>query len=451
LPYVPNTDRDRDEMLATIGASSLEELFPGVPSELRFEGPLDVPGPLSELEVDRHLRSLADRNATARDGLSFLGAGVYEHAVPSVVRHVTSMPQFSTAYTPYQAEASQGTLQSIYEFQTLIARLTGMEVANASLYDGASAVAEAALMAIGATRRRKVVVSSTVSPQVRAVLSTYLAAGDVEIAEAPPEAGVTAVDGLDLLCEGAAAVVVQHPNFFGLLEPVAEVARAAGASGALSVASVDPISLALLRPPGDYGFDLAVGEGQSLGSPPGFGGPLLGFMATKRRHLRRLPGRVIGATADHEGRRGYVMTLQTREQHIRREKATSNICTNQALVALGATVYLSLLGGRGLRELAVQVTSKAHYAAAALARVAGLKLKFGRPFFREFVVELPIPATIVKEGLSAAGIRPGVSCGCYYEGMENCLLVSVTESHSKDDVDTLASAVEAFLAERRAP
>jgi glycine dehydrogenase subunit 1 len=381
--------------------------------------------------------------------LSFLGAGVYEHAVPSVVRHVTSMPQFATAYTPYQAEASQGTLQSIYEFQSLVARLTGLEVANASLYDGASAVAEAALMAIGATRKRRIVVSSTVSPQVRAVLSTYLSASGVEVAEAPLEGGLTAVGRLSGLSEGAAAVIVQHPNFFGLLEPVGEIVRAAQAAGALSIASVDPISLALLKPPGEYGFDVAVGEGQSLGSPPGFGGPLLGFMATTRKHLRRLPGRIIGATTDAEGRRGYVMTLQTREQHIRREKATSNICTNQALVALGAAVYLSLLGGRGLRDLAVQITSKAHYAASALARIAGVGLRFDAPFFREFVVELPVPAAVAKDGLARAGIRPGVRCGCYYEGLEKCLLVSVTERHTKADIDSLASALEAFIADRR--
>jgi glycine dehydrogenase subunit 1 len=449
LPYVPNTDRDREEMLAAIGAASIDELFPGVPAELRLQGALALPGPMSELEVERHVRSLAALDATGPEILSFLGAGVYAHAVPSVVRHVTSMPQFATAYTPYQAEASQGTLQSIYEFQSLIARLTGLPVANASLYDGASAVAEAALLAIGATRRSRIVVSSTVSPRTRAVLSTYTSALDVEVIEAPAEGGATALDGLAGSCEGAAAVVVQHPNFFGLLEPVGEIVGAARAAGALSIASVDPISLAVLKCPGDYGFDIAVGEGQSLGSPPGFGGPLLGFMATTRKHLRRLPGRVIGATTDAEGRRGYVMTLQTREQHIRREKATSNICTNQALSALAACVYLSLLGSEGLRELAVQIASKAHYAASALGRVAGVGLAFERPFFREFVVRLPVPAEVVVASLAGSGIRPGIGCGRYDAGMEDCLLVSVTERHTRDEIDTLASAVEAAVAERR--
>ena len=315
--------------------------------------------------------------------------------------------------------------------------------------DGASAAAEAALMAIGATRRKRVVVSGAASPQLREVLRTYLTALDVELVQAPAENGLTEIGSLDGLSDGAAAVIVQHPNFFGLLEPVGEIAQAARVGGAFSIASVDPISLAVLKPPGDYGVDVAVGEGQSLGSPSGFGGPLLGFMATKRKHLRRLPGRIIGATSDAEGRRGYVMTLQTREQHIRRAKATSNICTNQALAALGAAVYLSLLGREGLRELAVQITSKSHYAASALAGVPGVGLKFQGSFFREFVVELPIAAAAIKDHLSRVGIQPGISCGCYYDGMENCLLVSVTECHSKGDIVALVSALEAVIADRR--
>jgi glycine dehydrogenase subunit 1 len=450
VPYVPNTDDDRREMLAAIGVASVGELFADVPEDLRFRGELDVPGPMSELEVERHVRSLASSNRAERGGRSFLGGGVYAHGVPAVVRHVTSMAQFATAYTPYQAEASQGTLQSIYEFQTLIARLTGLPVANASLYDGASAAAEAALMAIDATGRRKIVVSVTANPQLRTVLGTYTSSLGVELVEAPAEDGLTGLEGLARLSKGASAVVVQHPNFFGLLEPVEEVVRAAHAAGALAVASVDPVALAVLKPPGDHGFDVAVGEGQSLGSPPGFGGPLLGFMATTREHLRRLPGRVIGATTDGQGRRGYVMTLQTREQHIRREKATSNICTNQALSALAATVHLSTLGQTGFRELAVQIASKARYAASAIAAIDGVRLRFGAPFFREFVVELPMPAAAAKDALAAAGIRPGISCGCYYQELENCLLVSVTECHTRGDIDTLASALEAVVERRRA-
>jgi glycine dehydrogenase subunit 1 len=305
-------------------------------------------------------------------------------------------------------------------------------------------------MAVGATRRGKVVVSATSSPQLREVLRTYLEALDVELVEASADGGLTAVSELDRLSEGAAAVIVQHPNFFGLLEPIGEITRVAHAAGGLSVASVDPISLAVLKPPGDRGVDVAVGEGQSLGSPPGFGGPLLGFMAVGRKHLRRLPGRVIGATSDAQGRRGYVMTLQTREQHIRREKATSNICTNQGLVALGAAVYLSLLGEIGLAEVARHVVAKAHYAADALSRIEGVRLRFDGAFFREFVVELPIPAHRVKEDLGTAGIWPGIACGCYYDDMENCLLVSVTERHRRDDIDSLASALSAIVAPGRA-
>jgi glycine dehydrogenase subunit 1 len=443
LPYVPNTDRDREEMLREIGASSLDDLFADVPESLRLDRPLDVPGPLSEQELARHMARLARMNSTPDDVLSFLGGGVYDAHVPSVVSHVTRMPQFSTAYTPYQAEVSQGTLEAIYEFQTLIARLTGMEVANASLYDGSTASAEAALMAVGATGRRKVVVAGTASP---AVIRTYLSSQGIEIVTLPFEGGATDVFRAAREASDAAAVVVQHPNFFGALEQVRALCEAAHSAGALFVTVADPLSLAVLSPPGEYGADIAVGEGQSLGGHMGYGGPLLGFMATTRQHLRRMPGRIIGATTDASGRRGYVMTLQTREQHIRRAKATSNICTNQALVALGVTVYLSLLGKEGLRELALRVAATARYAASALGRVEGVRLAFDRPFFREFVVELPVDAHRIKAALSEAGIWPGISCGCYYDGLDNHLLVSVSERHRREDIDTLASAVEAIVA-----
>jgi len=446
VPYVPNTEHDREEMLRAIGASSMDDLFSTVPADLRTEGELDVPGPLSEAELVRHMRRLASMNRTTDDVVSFLGGGVYDHSVPAVVRHVTGMPQFYTAYTPYQAEASQGTLQSIYEFQSLICRLTGFDVANASMYDGASAAAEACLMAVGIKRKRKILIASSANPALRTVSSTYLEASDIEIVEIPfgPD-GVTDAAALDEHIEGAAVLVVQHPNFFGLLEPVVELSARCEAAGALLVTSVDPLSLAVLKPPSEYGAAIAVGEGQSLGSPVGYGGPLLGFMAAGRKHVRRMPGRIIGETVDTEGRRGYVMTLQTREQHIRREKATSNICTNQGLVALGAAVHLSLLGKKGFRDLAVQVASKAHYAAAAVSKVAGVSLRFEGPFFREFVVDLPVDAHRVKEDLRKAGIWPGVSCGCWYEGMEKSLLISVSEKHTREDIDSLASGLEAVL------
>ena len=445
MPYVPNTDADRREMLREIGASSIDELFGDVPENLRFQGELDVPGPLSEQELVRHLGRLAGMNRTTDDVVSFLGGGIYDHTIPAAVRHITGMPQFATAYTPYQAEASQGTLQSTYEFQSLIARLTGMDVANASLYDGATAAAEAALMAAGAAKRERIVVAGSAAPAVRAVLATYLAASGIELVETPCADGVTDLSALEQAIPGSGAVIVQHPNFFGILEPTAAIAELVAGSGALLVVAADPLSLAVLRPPGEYGADIVVGEGQSLGAPMGFGGPLLGFLATRREHVRRVPGRIIGATADASGRRGYVMTLQTREQHIRRAKATSNICTNEALVALGATAYLSLLGRTGFRDLATHVASKARYAADVLGRVRGVRLRFDRAFFREFVIELPFEAVRVKSELADAGIWPGVSCGCYYDDMANCLLVSVSERHTRHDLDTLASGLEALV------
>jgi len=445
LPYVSNTDRDREEMLREIGAASIEDLFADVPRELRTKTGLDVPGPLSEAELVRHMRSLASMNRTTDDVVSFLGGGIYDHTVPAVVRYVMSMPQFYTAYTPYQAEASQGTLQSIYEFQSLICRLTGLDAANASMYDGASAAAEACLMAVGITRRNKILIAGTANPSLRAVVETYLEASDIEIVELPETCGVTDATTLEAHLPGAAVLLVQHPNFFGLLEPVEELSAKCAEAGVLLAASVDPLSLAVLKPPSDYGASIAVGEGQSLGNPIGYGGPLLGFMAVNRKYLRRMPGRIIGATVDTEGRRGFVMTLQTREQHIRRQKATSNICTNEGLVALGAAVHMSLLGKSGFRELALQVTSKAHYAALALSSVAGVGLRFDGPFFREFVIDLPVPAQRVKDELGRVGIWPGISCGCYYDGMDNSLLVSVSERHTREDIDSLASGLEAII------
>ncbi len=451
MPYVPNTDRDREAMLREIGASSVDDLFSGVPRELRFSGLLDVPGPLSEIELVRHLSELAAMNRTSGDVISFLGGGIYDHAVPAAVHHVTRLPHFYTAYTPYQAEVSQGTLQAIYEFQSLIVRLTGLDVANASMYDGSTAAAEACLMALDATKKRSIVVSGAVSPGVRRVVRTYLEPTGVGIVEVPLRHGLTDHDAVDRALPDAAAVLIQQPNAFGLIEPTEGLAERAARSGALLIASVDPISLALLAPPGAYGADIAVGEAQCIGSPMGFGGPLLGFMAAKRAHVRRLPGRIIGATVDGRGRRGYVMTLQTREQHIRREKATSNICTNEGLVALAATVYLSLLGKDGFRDLAVQVTSKAHYAAGALAAVPGVRVRFPGAFFREFVIELPIDALAARDELAKAGIWPGIPCGSFHEGMERCLLVSVTERHTRADIDSLASALGAIIASRRKP
>jgi len=447
LPYLPHTDGDRAEMLREIGVSSFEELLEQVPSELRTTGPLDLPGPLSEEEVSRRLRALAAMNRVGPDMLSFAGGGIYDHHVPAAVRAVTSMPQFYTAYTPYQAEVSQGTLQSIYEFQTMIARLTGLEVANASLYDGATAAAEGALMGLDVTRGRRVLVSSTVAPSVRRVLTTYLTSSGSELVELPSRDGLTDTEALVDELREKDVVVVQHPNALGLLEPMPALGRAVEDAGALLVASVDPLSLALLKPPAAYGARIAVGEGQSLGIAPAYGGPLLGFMATVRKHVRKMPGRIIGATVDGAGRRGYVMTLQTREQHIRRAKATSNICTNQGLMALAATVHMSLLGRSGFRELAVHIASKARYAARTITAQRGLSLRFEGSFFREFVVETPRPAAVVRSELGRNGVCPGIDCGTLDPALDRCLLVSVTERHTREDIDALATALGSMARE----
>ena len=444
MPYLPHTDADRAEMLREIGASSFEELIESIPEGLRTAEPLDIPGPLSEEEVARHLEALAAMNRPRGRLLSFAGGGVYDHHVPAVVRAVTAMPQFYTAYTPYQAEVSQGTLQSIYEFQTMIARLTGLDVANASLYDGASAAAEAALMGLGITRGDRVLVPSTVSAPIRRVLETYLTSSAAELVEIPSVDGVVDVDRLASVVREKDVVVLQHPNAFGLLEKAHEVGKTVEKAGGLLVASVDPLSLALLKPPSEYGATIAVGEGQSLGMAPAYGGPLLGFMATTRRNVRRMPGRIIGATVDGEGRRGYVMTLQTREQHIRREKATSNICTNQGLMALAAAVHMSLLGRNGFRETAVHVASKARYAAGAITAQEGFTLRFGGPFFREFVVETPRAAEVVRSELGRAGICPGIGLGDVDPKLERCLLISVTERHTREELDELAAALGAL-------
>lgn len=445
MPYVSNTDRDREEMLRTVGVSSIEDLLASIPGEMRLSGALDIPGPMSELALARHVAELASLNAPPRDVISFLGGGVYDHAMPAVVKHVTGMPQFYTAYTPYQAEASQGTLQTIYEYQTLVARLTGMEVANASMYDGASAAAEAALMSLGMSARTGVIVSESVSPAVRSVVRTYLCASGSGVQEVPARQGVTDLSALGPELPRAACLLVQQPNYFGLIEPMQKICEAADAAGAHVVAVVDPVSLALLAPPGEYGATIAVGEGQRLGSAVGFGGPLLGFMAASRRHIRELPGRIIGAATDARGRRGYVMTLQTREQHIRRGKATSNICTNQALNALAAAVYLCALGKEGLRELATQIVARAHYAASSIAGIEGARMRFPGRFFGEFVVQFDSTARVVVDRVAQAGIWPGIDLGRHYPGMDDCLLVSVTELHTRADIDSLVCALEAAI------
>jgi len=449
LSYISNTAADRQEMLAAIGIDTFDELLAPVPDNVRLHSDLNLPLALDEPALVRHLTELANRNLNLQSTLSFLGAGIYDHFRPAVVAALASRGEFATSYTPYQPEVSQGMLQAIYEYQTLICALTQMDLANASMYDAASGIAEAALMAISVSGRPEVVVMGSVHPHYRQVLATYLASTGYQLREvSTPATGM----GLDELRRTVgpqtACVVAQHPNFYGCLEePQALVAIAHGA-GALAILSVDPISLGLLKPPGAYGVDIVVGEGQALGNPMGFGGPLLGFFACNKRFVRSFPGRIVGATVDQQGRRGYTMTLRTREQDIRREKATSNICTNQALLALCATIYLCELGKTGLRQVADLCLQKAHYACDRLSTLPGVQPAFpGVPFFKEFVLRLPVAPESLCERLLARGILAGLPLGSYDARLHDALLVCVTESKTRADIDGFVSEFEHILEE----
>ncbi|MEJ7567398.1 MAG: aminomethyl-transferring glycine dehydrogenase subunit GcvPA [Gaiellaceae bacterium] len=432
------TDSDREEMLAAIGVASVEELFRDIPAALRFEGRLDLEPALSEPELVRHLEELAAKNVDTTKELSFLGAGIYDHYVPAVVDAMLSRGEFLTAYTPYQPEMSQGVLQAIFEYQTAICELTGMDVSNASGYDGTTVAADACLVARDMTGRSKVVLAETLSPQVRQVVKTYAVGFGLEVVEVPHTGGTTDPDLLAAASQDAAAVIFQQPNFFGCLEPAPELAAAANEAGALAVAHVDPVSLGVLEAPGNYGCALAIGEGQGAGNYQSYAGPHYGFLAAKRDYIRRLPGRIIGETTDLNGDRGYVLTLQTREQHIRREKATSNMTTNQTLLALAGLVHLSWLGPQGLRELGGTCLSLGAYAQQRL----GLPLAFpNRPTFKEFAVRVPGSA---RETITAArkhGVHPGYALGRDYEGLDDVLLVAVTEKRSPADIDRLAEVL----------
>ena len=388
MSYVLNTSDDQQEMLRSIGVDSIAALFANIPSSLRLHRALDIPQSMSEIELSQHVQRLASKNTSAEDAVCFLGGGAYDHFIPAVVDAIAGRSEFYTAYTPYQAEASQGSLQAFFEFQTLICELTGLDVSNASLYEGGSSVAEAVLMAMTVTGRSgKVLIAESVHPEYRKTLTTYLANLEPRVETLPTPEGFLNPDDLkNSIDETTCAVVVQHPNFFGCLEEVEAIAAAAHAKGALFIVSFDPISLGLLKAPGAYGADIAVAEGQCLGNPLVYGGPYLGILACREKFLRKIPGRLVGQTVDRRGKRCWVLTMQTREQHIRREKATSNICTNQGLFALRAAVYLAALGPQGLKETATLCLRKAHYAAERLETVAGLKLRFQRPFFKEFTV-----------------------------------------------------------------
>jgi glycine dehydrogenase subunit 1 len=429
-PYIPLTDDDRRAMLATIGAASVDELFAEIPSEHR-DPALELPPALSEPELLREIGALAAKNRSTGPLPSFLGAGAYRHFIPSVVDHIIRRGEFLTSYTPYQPEISQGTLQAAFEFQSLVCELTGMDVANAGMYDGASALAEACLMACSVTGRERIVLLDTVHPHTIDVVQTYAGARAIEVAVTPAdEAAATDED---------ACLALQQPSFFGYLEDVAALGQQARAAGALFVVSADPVSLGLFRPPADYGADIVVGEGQPLGVPLSFGGPYVGLFACREQFVRHMPGRIVGRTTDVDGKTGYVLTLQTREQHIRRERATSNICTSTQLIALAFTVALCTLGRQGLRRMAELCYHKAHYAAEQIAELPGYELPLKGTFFQEFVARCPIPPADVNRRLLARGIIGGYDVS---DRIERGLLLCFSELHTRQEIDALVEGLE---------
>lgn len=449
--YCPHTPEEIQEMLAAIGVQSIEALFAPIPAELRCTT-FNLPPGMSEFETYTKLQQLAGDNC---QNLSlFIGGGFYDHVIPAAVDHLSGRAEFYTAYTPYQPECSQGTLQALFEYQTAICRLTGLDVSNASLYDGATALAEAALMAMRATNRSKVLVDGCVSPIARQVLATYLSYHDAELVELPPLDGLlNRAELAAQLDDQTAALLVQYPNVFGCIDDFSgtstplstSLADQVHAKGALLVTAVYPIALGILKSPGELGADIAVGDGQSLGNPLSFGGPSFGFIAAQKPHIRNMPGRIVGETVDKNGKRGFVLTLQAREQHIKRHKATSNICSNQSLCALRGLIFLSALGKQGLADLARLNYDKAEYAKACLAKLPGVTVLQSAPTFNEFTIALPKPAAQIVAALLDQGIAAGLPLGPLYEGSENLLVVTVTEKRSKKEIDLLVKELEVQL------
>jgi glycine cleavage system P protein (glycine dehydrogenase) subunit 1 len=450
--YTSATDADRREMLEAIGVRSIEDLFADIPEGVRLERALDLPPGLSEQEVFAELRALAERNSSTDDELSFLGGGMYDHYVPALVESIIQRSEFLTPYTPYQPEISQGGLQAMFEYQTAISELTGLPVSNASVYEGPSAVAAAGYLARLVNGRKRFVVSRGLHPHSRETLATSSAGFGADVIEVPLSGGVTDAAALaEAIDEDTSAVFLQQPSFLGAVEDLEALVPAAKTTGALAVCACDPLPLALLKPPGEVGVDVAVGEGQSLGNRLDFGGPSFGFFAASQDHLRRMPGRIAGETRDVDGRRGFVLTLQTREQHIRREKATSNICTAQALNALAGIIYLSWLGRRGIVELAELMLQRTAYARERLAALDGVSLLHEQPVVREFALALEAPVEAVRERCLAEGVNPGLALAADYPEHENGLLVAITEQRSRADIDRLADVLgRAVAAERTA-
>jgi len=444
MPYIPHTDDDRSEMLALVGLRSISRLFSDIPKDIRSKK-LGIGKGISEPELLSHIEKTAAKNKS-RGFSSFLGGGAYRHFIPAVVTELASRSEFYTAYTPYQAEASQGMLQTIYEYQTMIAGLAGLDVSNASMYDGATAFAEAALMAVRTTRRNEIVVDRAVNPSARRVLATYGRFAGFSIKEIACQNGTGDIEALGrAITKQTAAVAVQNPNFFGAVADYAPLAETAHDTGALLIVSAYPLSLGIVKPPGAMGADIAVGEAQCLGLPLSFGGPYLGFLAARKTLARRMPGRIVGRTVDSDNNPGFVLTLQTREQHIRREKATSNICSNQAHCALTATIYLAALGRTGLRKVAGLCLSKAQYLKKKLLATGAVQAHGDYPCFNEFVIELPCAGSVFVETMKKQKILAGIALGRYYPELEHCVLVTATELNTKAEIDLYVKKVKAAL------
>ncbi len=444
MPFIPNTDLDRQEMLSKIGVSSFDELIAIIPEEIRLKNPIGLPPQLSEFEALKLLNKYADKNITAATHACFMGFGAYDRYIPAIVGSVLERPEFKTAYTPYQAEVSQGTLQAMYEFQSMICELTQMDVANASLYDGGSALAEACLMAHAHNKKKEIIIGGTVHPNYLRVVKTLCVGKNLSYKIISDDDGMCDLGRLaDEISDITSAVIVQQPNAYGSLEDVFEIEKIVHSNKALFIVSADPVSLGILQPPGEYNADIVVGEGQQLGVPMNFGGPYLGLFACKKEFVRKMPGRLAGVTVDADGNRGFVLTLQTREQQIKRERATSNICTNQGLNMLAATVYMETMGKEGIKEVAKMSLAAAHYLAGEIKIIPGCDLAIDKPFFNEFLINTPVPPSVIFD----AGIKDGFMAGIDlspFKGIKDGLLIAVTEKRTKEELDAFVAFLKTF-------
>lgn len=441
--YIPNTEADSSEMLHSMGMKTIDDLFQDIPKELILNRKLHINDAMSEMEIGKHLKEIGEKNQNTDELICFLGAGAYDHYIPSVIKHLAKRSEFYTAYTPYQPEISQGTLQAIFEYQTMVCSLTGLDVSNASMYDGATACVEAAIMATENTKRNSILVSKTVAPETRKVIKSYMRFRDIKVEEIDMADGVTDAEKLKTaIGKDTAAVIMQSPNFFGIIEDFTDIEKITHENKSLLISYVDPISLAILKNPGELGVDIAVGEGQPLGNSLNYGGPYLGFMAANSKLVRKMPGRIVGQSVDVDGKRAFVLTLQAREQHIRRYKATSNICSNQGLNALIASIYMATLGKKGLKEVAMQSTQKAHYAMKKLTEKGKYKLAFNKPFFKEFALVGPKDVCEVNKELLKHNILGGYDLKKDYDNMDNSFLLCVTEKRTKEEIDKLSQVME---------